>query len=334
MVRWSQPPVLLLLVAAAGLVGLVAWSERRRRALYTSLSDQSVPSAPQPSGKSWIGLTVLAAAWVALVVGAAGPQWGVSSEGGVAVGRDVVLILDLSRSMHAEDMADSTLRRRWQAARQGALDVVAAAAERGGHRLGVIVFAARPVILSPLTTDYAYLQQVLEEVDGQYPPPEVRPPPAEQRSGTRIGRALEVAVALHDQRFPGYQDIILFSDGDDPGGDQEWRRGITAARTAAIPVHTVGLGCPDPPAVLTLGGQFVQTQLDEEVLQTIAAQTHGRYIAARQALPPMAAFFRDYLEPLPRRLVSDEALPVYQHRYVWFLAPALVLFAGLWWRGR
>ena len=72
------------------------------------------------------------------------PQWGKSDETGVAVGRDLVIVIDLSRSMQAPDMADPSAPTRWQAARAGALDLLAGIARRGGHRVAVVVFAAHP----------------------------------------------------------------------------------------------------------------------------------------------------------------------------------------------
>ena len=76
-------------------------------------------------------------------------------------------------------------------------------------------------------------------------------------SGTRIGEALKAAVAAHDKRFPGYQDIVLISDGDDPADDREWVRGADEARKAEIPVHTVGVGNPDEDYILAFGEELV-----------------------------------------------------------------------------
>jgi Ca-activated chloride channel family protein len=283
--------------------------------------------------RRWIGLTY-PLAWIALVLGLAGPRWGKSDETGVAVGRDIVIVVDLSRSMQAPDMADPSAPTRWQAAKAGALDLLGGIAVRGGHRVAIVAFAANPKVICPLTTDYDHVRAVLNELDGMYPPPEIRPGAAEVTSGTRIGAALRVAVETHDQRFPGYQDVVLISDGDDPADDREWVRGSDEARKAQIPVHTVGVGNPFEDYILAFGDELAPTRLREDPLQRIAAETRGRYIAARRDGPQLGGFFRSHMEPLPGRAVSDEALPVPKERYPSFLAPALGLFLIGWIRGR
>ena len=187
-------------------------------------------------------------------------------------GRDLVIVIDLSRSMQAPDMADPSAPTRGRGA-AGALDLLAGVARRGGHRVAVVVFAAHPKVLCPLTTDYDHLRSVIGDLDGMYPPPEIRPRAAEEISGTRIGAALKAAVEAHDMRFAGYQDIVLISDGDDPTEDREWLRGSDEARKAQIPVHTVGVGDPFEDYVLTFGEELAPTRLREEPLKQIAAET-------------------------------------------------------------
>src|SRR5690606_21737910 len=123
-------------------------------------------------------------------------------------------------------------------------------------------------------------------------------------SGTRIGAALQAAVDAHDPRFPGAQDILLVSDGDDPEDDREWLRGADAARKAGFPVHAVGIGNPDAAAPIWFEdglleappreGQppdVVRTRLEEDVLRQIAAETRGQYLSARREIPRLGEFF-------------------------------------------
>src|SRR5262249_56130300 len=84
-------------------------------------------------------------------------------------------------------------------------------------------------------------------------------------SGTRIGAALRLAVAAHDPRMQGAQDIILLSDGDDPVADNEWREGIDAAAAKKIPIHTVGLGTPGVPHGIPDGDGFLKDDKREKV---------------------------------------------------------------------
>jgi Ca-activated chloride channel family protein len=337
---------LLLLLPLLGLMN--AWGARRRRLAVAQIGRPATVSGQvtEPvSQRLWLG-SLYPLGWVLLILGLAGPRWGKSDETGVAVGRDIVIVIDLSRSMRADDVNvptggwttnDPQERfdpKRWRAAREGALDLLNGIAQRGGHRVAVVVFAAHPKVLCPLTTDYDHVKSVLEEVDGQHPPADCRPGLAEVISGTRIGAGLTEAVNAHDKRFPGYQDIFLLSDGDDPGDDKEWLQGSTKARENKIPVHTVGIGNPAVTATMILGSELVSTRLQEEPLKQIAAETRGQYLLAGTQPPQLGEFFRNQIEPLPARDVSDDSVPLPRERYPWFLAPSLVLFLIGWLRGR
>lgn len=336
-VRLARPDALWLLLLLPVLGLLNWWAARRRKRAIAAVGRPAAVAGqlthPRPT-RRWLGLAY-PVAWVLLVFGIAGPQWGKSDEPGVAVGRDLVIVIDLSRSMQADDMSDPDAKTRWEAARKGALDLLQAVARRGGHRVGVVVFAARPKLICPLTTDYEHVRAVLEDVDGRYPPPEVRPgADPNVVSGTRIGAGLIAAVQAHDKEFTGSQDIVLLSDGDDPVNDQEWVRGSDAARAAGIPVHTVGVGSTTEPTVMQLGEELVSTQLQEDVLDQIAKQTRGQYVAARRDVPNLGEFFRTRVEPNPSRVYTGDQVPQPRERYPWFLAPALALFLVGWVRGK
>ena len=195
----------------------------------------------------------------------------------------------------------------------------------------------------PLTTDTDHLQAKLAELDAVHLPPELRPDEG-AKSGTRIGAALVAAVEAHDSRFPGYQDVILISDGDDPAGDREWVTGVSAARQASIPVHAVGVGDPDRDSSIFVRGQLLEfagedgvpspvpTRLREAVLNSIAEDGRGLYLPARREVPRLGEFFRSKIEPNPSRELTDDALPQPKDRSAWFLGLGLLCLAIGWWR--
>jgi Ca-activated chloride channel family protein len=335
--RFARPELLWLLLLLPALVFLNRWATRRRRADIARIGRPAAVAGQLThpvARRRWLGLTY-PLAWVLLILGVAGPQWGKSEETGIAVGRDVVIVIDFSRSMQAADMADRSATTRWEAARDAALDLVAGISRRGGHRVGVVVFAARAKLACPLTTDYDHARAIIRQLNGEHAPPEIRPTASSDApSGTRIGVGLTAAVKAHDVRFPGFQDIVLISDGDDPADDKEWLLGAAEARKVGIPIFTVGVGNPDAVTPLKLDGDDVGTQLQETPLRQIADETGGRYIGARTGVPRLGEFFRTHLEPLPSREVSDELIPLPKERYAWFLGPALALFAIGWLRGR
>ncbi|HEY2784922.1 MAG TPA: vWA domain-containing protein [Fimbriiglobus sp.] len=343
--RFARPEWLWLGFAPL-LIGLIAWGAgRRARAGASALGRPAAVArlavGPRPGGI--FARLVRGLAWVLLVIGLAGPCWGRGAPEGVSVGRDVVIVLDMSRSMWADDTADG--RTRWQLAQAAALNLIDAT-RSNGHRVGVVVFAARPLVLVPLTTDPAYAAQRIAALDGRHPPPDVRPADDAAVSGTRIGAAIVAAVAVHDPRFTGFQDIVLVSDGDDPANDREWSLGVSAARKANIPVHTVGIGDPTRDTTILVDGDLlkvetrpgvevvVKTRLREDVLRAIASEGKGEYLPARRTEPKLGEFFRTVIEPNPNRELTDDQLPQLKERYPWFLAPAAGLFLFVWWRRR
>ncbi len=328
---------LLLLIPLLGMLN--RWAARRRKHAVAAIGRPAALAGqlthPRPA-RRWLGLTYTLA-WVLLVLGIAGPRWGKSDEPGVAVGRDIVIVIDLSRSMLAEDMTDPKAKSRWEGARAGALDLLGAIARRGGHRVGVVVFASRPKVVCPLTTDYKHAKAILEDINGAFPPVECKAGADPNiRSGTRFGSALVAAVETHDPRFVGSRDIFLISDGDDPEEyDNEWVGGKNAAHAASIPVHAVGVGSATQPTAMTFGTEQVETQLQEKLLQQIAADTGGHYVAARTGTPRLGEFFHDRIEGQATRTIEGEdQVPQPKERYPWFLAPALLLFLLGWLRGR
>lgn len=347
-VRFRHPGLLWLTVLPAALSVLVWLAGRRGQRRLARFGRLGAVAALRtgPDGGGSLSKWLMALAWVSLTLAVAQPRLGLDEERGVAVGRDVVIVLDFSRSMWAEDMTRRTNPARWQAAVAGVRGLLDRMHVRGGHRVAVVVFAARSHLLVPLTTDYDHLSFRVGELDARTPPAEIRPADDAAASGTRIGAAIEAAVDAHDPRFPGFQDILLLTDGDDPADDLEWRAGVTAARKARIPVHVVGLGNPAVETPIQHRGEFLEavgkggvrspvlTRLHEDVARAIADETLGAYLGSRDEAPDVADFVRTAIESNATRDVGDERLPQPRERYAWFLGPAGLLLLLVWWRSR
>ena len=220
--------------------------------------------------------------------------------------------------------------------------------EHGGHRLALVVFAARTWVACPLTSDFDHLRARLDELQlfdrtdlrGRQPPirtprPRRWPDPDEPlTTGTVIGAAIRLALAAHDPRFPGYQDLLLLSDGDGPGVEAESEGGIKDAADRQIPVHVVGVGDPARPTELVLGegdsAEFVGTKLQEGFLKEIARRTRGEYLPARREVPALGDWFARAIESRPSRELSDDALPQPKDRSVWFVGAGLLLLLLGW----
>ena len=328
---FSHPLSLWLLLALPVLAALGYFARRRRRAALAKLGRMPAAETVLSLRERVAGIrAVCHSTGIALVViGSAGPQWG-REWVQTATGRDVVVVLDMSRSMLAEQPS------RFQRAKAALVDLSWDVQRRGGHQLGLVVFAGGAKIVCPLTHDYDHFREALDQLDAQELPEELRPQSG--GSGTRIGLGLLEAVQhAHDERFRGFQDVLLVSDGDDPARDEEWRAGVSAARERGIPVHTIGVGDPDNASTIpTEGGRplrhgdkIVRTKLEERPLEEIARLTGGTYVPARTQALPLGELFRTRIEPRAGHGDEDgvEALQVYRPRYAWFLGPGLALLA-------
>lgn len=336
-VRFARPPLLWLSLLPVALAVVGVYAARRKRAQLAAFGRPAAVAGllTRRLTTGRLAAFLLGLAWTALLLGVAGPRWGKSAGGGVAVGRDVMVVIDFSRSMWATDLR--TPDARWQAAVAGVKDLIATARTRGGHRVGVVVFAARPVVWVPPTTDYDHLDAKLDDLDAARPPNDVRPLDDAVKSGTRIGAALKLAVDAHDPRFAGAQDIVLLTDGDDPEPDREWAAGVTAARAAGVPVHVVGVGDPAdefPLVIKARGDDLVLTRLHEEVTTAIATEGRGEYLPARTGAVLLGEFFRAKIESAPPRLIDDDPTTRLADRSGWFFAAAAALLALGWLRER
>jgi Ca-activated chloride channel homolog len=332
---WFAHPQALGLLGLLPLLAVLAFFARRRRraALFRLGSPPAVRALAVKSGRlAWLRGMCASLGLVALVAAAAGPRWGQDWDQPPAPGRDVIAVLDLSRSMLAQDVLPDRAGRAKEALR----DLSYAVQARGGHRLGLVAFAGRARVVCPLTHDYDHFRAALADLDAGEPPTELRTAERTAASGTRLGAGLRAAVEAHDPRFRGTQDILLLSDGDDPARDGEWRDGVRAARAQAIPVHVVGIGDPDAdhPIPLANGqplrhrGQVVGTRLEEEPLREIARLTGGTYTAARTQALPLGQGFCEQIESKMAHENAEDLLPSYRQRSPWFFGTALI-FLGL-----
>ena len=320
----ASPPWLLAAVAAA-IALLVFWraSDRKRRAALALFA------APQLLGDLTASVSARRRALKrALIVAGvllgglalAGPQYGFTWEETQRRGIDVLIALDTSRSMLAQDVAPNRLERAKLAVR----DLVD---QLGSDRVGLIAFAGSAFLQVPLTLDHAAFLESLDALQ-----PGVIPTP-----GSDLASALRTAEQALATEQRNVKLLVLFSDGEDLGG-----AAIEAAKHAAeqgIRVFTVGVGSdtgeliPVPSAgggtefLKDPQGQYVKSKLDAETLRQVAELTGGFYEPLGRRGEGVAAIYDRALAPLPKEELASRMRRVPIERFQWPLAIALLCLA-------
>ncbi len=322
-----QAPIFALLFALPlALLALEAYGARRRRAAlarFLGEAADSAPARPRRPRRWRIALTLLA---VALAVAAlARPQWGTETRSARRDGRDVAILLDVSRSMLARDVRPSRLER----ARAAVAELVGSIDPGSGHRFKLVAFAGRAAVLCPYTDDPALFLERLAAAG----------PEAAARRGTRIGSALSQALRDVDAGEGAFVDAILLSDGEDHGGDM-----AAAARDAAardVTVHTVGIGDPVEGAPvpglsedggeagpLLYDGRAVRSVLDPEPLRLLAEGAGGTYTEAGAGPIDLRPLFDGHVASKPKRPREGAREEVPVERFQWFVALSILAWGG------
>ena len=245
------------------------------------------------------------------------PQWGKSMEKTVTRARNVVIAIDVSRSMLAEDVRPNRLER-------AKADVADLIDSLEGDRCALVAFRRAGVAVCPLTTDHGYLRSALESMS-----PESAP-----RGETDLGGAIRTALATLDPAADDHNAIILISDGGDLRG--EALKNAEAARKRGIPIFTVGIGDPkrgatipseDGRGVVKFDGKPVTVKLEESALDAIAKASGGSYVplaTAGTAETTLGAIYRRRLRQIALMEQNEEESRLGE-RYQLFLIPGLVL---------
>ncbi|GAB6054157.1 VWA domain-containing protein [Magnetospira thiophila] len=253
--------------------------------------------------------------WVLSVGAMAGPRWGFEDRQLFRSGIDLVVLLDLSASMDATDVAPSRLAR----ARQEIEDLIS---QNRHARIGLIAFASLPHVVSPLTEDGAALLRQLPALTTDLV----------QLKGSRLGEALLRA----QQMLSGYpkkssHHILLISDGDFSDDN-----GLTTAQELAdegIHIHALGIGTPEGAPVLTPGGQplhyrggeAIISKLGEAELRQLAQIGDGLYRAAGFRNTDTTDLLSAVEADAQAERVEGQTVRMWNERFYWPAAAALLL---------
>ena len=309
---FAQPYWLLLLVLVP-VLGLWEWRRAQRR---QGLRFSNAAAARATPRTFWAHLPALPGvlrllALTLVILALARPQERDVVQERYAEGVDIMLVLDTSTSMRAQDFTPN----RFEAARDVAGEFIRA---RISDRVGLIVFAAKAFTQTPLTLDYDFLLTMLNEVEVGV-----------IEDGTAIGTALATAVNRLKETEAESKVVILLTDGQNNRGEVD---PVTASEVAAalgVRVYAIGVGTyGEAPFVrdLPFGGrqrQMVPVEIDEDMLQTVAQNTEGRYFRATNTETLRRIY--DEIGELEKTRIETRLYTDYEERYPFFLWPAFGL---------
>src|SRR5688572_10124922 len=292
---------------------LKGWKRKTNKKIGDPLLVQQLIRGYSPT-KFALKFTVFCLAFAVAVIALANPRLPLGSTNVNRSGIDVVIALDVSKSMLAADVQPDRLER--------AKQVVARLIDKiADDRIGIVVFAGRTYLQMPLTTDHSAAKMYLASAT-----PAVVP-----TQGTVIGDALKMSYAAFNTQEKKYKSIILISDGEDHD-----ETAVTYSKTLAdegVMINTIGIGSPEGTFLKEpetneykkdAAGNPVITKLNEEELKTIAANSNGIYQRFTNTEEVVKAM-HDQLQTMGQRPITETSLMNYKNYFPWFLAAALVL---------
>ena len=288
--RFAEAPLI------AELAGVVDWTARRHKAAALTIG---------------IGLLLLA-----LV----GPQWGFQWEQVTRRGVDIVIALDVSKSMLAEDVKPSRLERA-KLAIQELMPLLK------GDRIGLVAFAGSSFVQCPLTVDYGAFGLILDEVS-----PDTIP-----RGGTVLTEAIRTGINVFAGSSSESRVMVLITDGEDHEGDP-----VGAAKEAAkagVKVFCIGIGTAEGELIPVTDaeghqtflkdreGRTVKSRLNESTLQKVALATGASYVHATATSFGLDLLYRERISKFKQQESESAMRRRAQHRFQWPLALALIILA-------
>lgn len=314
--RLENPIFLCLLLIIAALIYRLKSGARQGVVKYSTTA--SLAGAEANWRVRWFKalpwLTI--AALSLMVIALARPRIGLGKSLIRKEGIDIILALDVSTSMLAEDFKSGGKRiNRLEIVKQVTRDFIS---RRPNDRIGVVIFARRPYILSPLTWDHDWINTRIDQLQI-----------GEIEDGTAIGTALTTGVKRLNESRAKSKVLILLTDGINNAGEITPEVAAEAAKEYKVTVYTIGAGSKGlvPYPMIDVWGrkqyQMVEIDIDDELLEKVATTTGGRYFRATDTQSLKTIFQR--IDRMEKTAVEMAKYSEYKDLYPYFLMGAIGL---------
>ncbi len=313
MIHFANGQYLLLLFLIPFFFVIQALVLRLRRRRIRKFGDEALVNALMPSysrARVWVRISLFSIGFFFFVIGLSRPQIGAKLKEHETKGAEIMVVLDVSNSMLAEDYSPNRLER-------AKLAISRLVDKLRDDRIGLIVFAGNSFVQLPITTDYVSAKMFLNSITTESVPVQ----------GTAIGEAINTAIRSFSAQSEKSRAIVIITDGENHEDDP-----VAAAEQAAelgIRVFAVGVGSPEGKPIPMDGellkdknGDIVVTRLDESVLQEVAKAGNGVYVRAGNSefgLNPII----DDIKRMDDEKYSSIVFEEYDEQFMYFLAIAL-----------
>ncbi len=315
MFRFANGELLYLLILVPLLAGVYALAARRRRRLVARFGNPELVRSLMPDfsrGRIRLKAALFITAFALLAIAAARPQLGSKLREEKSRGVEMMLAVDVSNSMLAEDFEPNRLERT-----KYAIGRLFEGLQQ--ERVGLVVFAGEPKVQLPITSDYRMAQAFAKRIS----------PSLVGEQGTAIGKALQQAMLAFSSRSEKSRVIVLITDGENHEDDA-----LEAARMAkeqGIRIYTIGIGTPEGAPIRIDGdfvkdeqGEMVVSKLDERTLEQIASITDGAYVRATKQSIGLDEIVKS-INDMEKSELSTVRFEEYNEQYQYLVAIALAL---------
>lgn len=315
-----QYGILFLLIPL--LMGWLLWSSKKRREDLARWGSSPFVERLLINFRPWeerLRAILLMIGVACLLMALLGPQWGFTWEKVSHRGVDVIVAVDASRSMLAEDIRPNRLER----AKLAIHDLVN---QLQGDRIGLITFAGTSFLQVPLTVDYNAVLQTVQSLTTDMIP----------QGGTAIGKAMDDALQAFEHVDAQNKVLLLITDGENHEGDPMGM--AKKAKEAGIQVLTLGMGTKAGELIPVIEngqrqyvkdeeGNVVKSSLDEKLLKTIASTANGVYLPGSEP-GVLDTLYDQYIGQLKKSEYSQTRKKHYHERFQIFLFPGILLLAA------
>ncbi|MFH0800427.1 MAG: VWA domain-containing protein [Pseudomonadota bacterium] len=317
MMRFADSTYLFLLLILPALAFFLAWAWGKRRIAWQRFAEAAL--AERLADEVVLSRLKLKEVLVALVVllmllALARPQWGFRWEDVKRRGVDIMIVVDVSKSMHAADASPSRL----VVAKRKIEDFLNILE---GDRVGLVAFSGRAFVMTPLTLDYGAIRLFTNQIEtGLVPSP-----------GTSLADAIDISIKALSKGKPESRAILLISDGEDLGGDVDGA--IARAKEFGVKIYTLGVGTPDGAPIPSPGGGFMKdgggamvlSKLDEATLSRISSETGALSFGATANDSDITKIYRDIRGGLNEMELKGGRQKHFIDRFEWLLFAALAM---------